>query len=53
MNTCVIDGTQSQCECMLEELEERMSIDQFIVVEQVYLNNGDLPNAFLEAANAC
>jgi hypothetical protein len=53
MDVCVIDGTKSACECALEKLESRYSLKQFIAVDALASQTGEIPAAFSRVFASC
>ena len=46
-------GSVSECECMLDEIQKTMDLDEFTKYEDRYSANGELPDEVVDAAAEC
>jgi hypothetical protein len=46
-------GSASECDCMLEEIQKTMDLDEFTKYEDRYSANGELPDEVVDAAAKC
>lgn len=43
ISACTVDGTDSACECALEEIEKQLTLQQYLQVDYVASNSGYIP----------
>jgi hypothetical protein len=46
-------GSASECECMLDEIQKTMDLDEFTRYEDRYSASGELPDEVVDAAAEC